>query len=185
MTLRILVINAHPDPRATRLAFATAEAYQRGAVAAGHDVRRIDLGAITFPPVITGDELSQEPPEIIRQAQEAISWAQHIVIVFPLWLGAPPALLKSYFEQICRYDFAFDHAARPLLKGRSAHLIFTMMLPSFVFALFFRAGVKGFIRGCLWASGIKPARTTRLAQVLTAPKEPWLRKIEALGRAGK
>lgn len=182
---KILLINGHPDPSSSRLAGALANAYQQGAERAGHQVRRIELGALSFPPIITGAELEEPPPEAIAKAQDDIRWCDHLVLVFPLWLSAPPALVKSFFEQICRYDFAFDHAAKPLLKGRSARLIVPMIIPTLVFHLLFGGGVKGFARGVLWASGFKPIRTLPLGKVLSADKKPWLEQVEALGaRAG-
>ena len=47
-------------------------------------------------------------PEAIRRSQDEVRWAEHLVIVFPLWLGALPALLKAYFEQLFRPGFAFS-----------------------------------------------------------------------------
>lgn len=184
MPLRILVINGHPDPRPQRLAAGLTSAYVRGAEAAGHQVRRIDLGSVSFPPVITGDELSDEPPTPIREAQEAIAWCEHLTIIYPLWLAAPPAHLKSFFEQIWRYDFAFDHKQKPLLKGRSARLIVTMIVPAFIFRLLFSQATKGFARGVLWTAGIKPTRILPLGNVYAAKTGRWLAKIEALGARG-
>jgi putative NADPH-quinone reductase len=111
-------------------------------------------------------------------------WANHITIVFPLWLSMPPALLKSVFEQIDRYGFAFDENHRPLLKGRTARFIVTMMFPTVVFWLLFSKGVRGFARGALWTSGIRPTRILALGNVLKAQKEPWLAKVEDLGARG-
>ena len=44
--MNILVINGHPDPSPERLAAALAKAYAEGAETAGHQVRRIDIGAV-------------------------------------------------------------------------------------------------------------------------------------------
>ena len=184
MGRRILIINGNPDPSPSRLSAALADAYVHGARRGGHEVRRIDIGALDFPPVLNGEDLDQEAPAVIRDAQEAITWAEHITIIFPLWLGAPPALMKSYFEQICRYGFSFSHDLKPLLKGRTARLIITMVLPNFVFRLMFAQGVKGFVRSVFWSSGIKPTRILALGKVMTAAKKPWLAQVEKLGERG-
>lgn len=186
MPRKILVLNGHPDPAPSRLAHALASAYERGAQRAGHHVRRLDLGAQAFPLVVTGNELEAPAPEPIRQAQEAITWADHVVIVFPLWLSAPPALLKGFFEQICRYGYAFDQQThKPLLKGRSARLIVTMIIPTLVFHLLFSAGVRGFARGVLFTSGFRPIRKTLLGNLFAADHTRWLAKVEALGEQGR
>ena len=49
-----------------------------------------------------------EPAPEVRQAQALIRWCDHMVIVHPLWLGGPPALLKAFLEQVFRYGFALS-----------------------------------------------------------------------------
>ena len=39
--------------------------------------------------------MSAEPPADIRAAQDDIRWAEHVVLIYPLWLGTMPALLKG------------------------------------------------------------------------------------------
>lgn len=36
-------------------------------------------------------------PEALRPVQQDIAWAQHLVIVFPLWLGGMPALVYRWY----------------------------------------------------------------------------------------
>src|SRR3546814_3372437 len=65
------------------------------------------------------------------------------VILYPLWLGDVPALLKGFLEQILRPDFAIDEGSTgmsaKLLTGRSARIIVTMGMPAPIYRLFFRA----------------------------------------------
>src|SRR3546814_9849412 len=62
------------------------------------------------------------------------SWADHLVILYPLWLGDVPALLKGFLEQILRPGFAIDEGSTgmsaKLLTGRSARIIVTMGMRS-------------------------------------------------------
>src|SRR3546814_10287671 len=71
------------------------------------------------------------------------SWADHLVILYPLWLGDVPALLKGFLEQILRPGFAIDEGSTgmsaKLLTGRSARIIVTMGMPAPIYRLFFRA----------------------------------------------
>lgn len=58
----------------------------------------------------TKDEFEKYlPPDSIKQAQEAIGWADHLVIRYPIWLGAMSALLKDFLEQVFRPRFAFEY----------------------------------------------------------------------------
>ena len=128
MGKKIVVINGHPDSRPERFCAALAGAYVAGAVAAGHTVRRIDVGALAPAPIRSMQDFAGEPPPAIRQVQENIAWAEHLVLLYPLWLGGPPAVLKAFFEQVFRYGFALGgegRSMRGLLKGKSARVIVT------------------------------------------------------------
>jgi putative NADPH-quinone reductase len=57
-----------------------------------------------------------------------------LVVIYPLWPGSMPAVLKGFFEQVFRPGFAIarEHA-RPwpgLLTGKSARIIVTMGMPA-------------------------------------------------------
>lgn len=45
-------------------------------------------------------------PEALRQAQQVLGRAEHLLIVYPLWLDTMPALLKAFLEQVFRPGFA-------------------------------------------------------------------------------
>jgi putative NADPH-quinone reductase len=191
---KILVLNGHPDGSPDRFCAALAEAYCRGAYLAGWQVRRANLADLPFP-MIT-DRVTFEkgtPPPNLADLQCNIQWADHLVIIFPLWLGSPPARLKGLLEQTFRYGFALGTPggkgqAGGLLKGRSARLIVTMGMPAIVFRLLFGAfGVRAVERGILFLSGFHPIRRTLVGGIETATpaqRAAILRKIEALGRRG-
>lgn len=189
MAHKILVINGHPDPRPERLAAALAGAYVRGASAAGHQIRRLDVGAVDFPLIRSQDAFLEAAPPAILEAQEAIVWADHLVIIFPLWLGGAPAVLKGFLEQVFRYGFAVSppgQTMRGLLKGRSARLVVTMGMPALIFrGLFGAFGARSLERGLLWISGVSPIRRSVLGGVEgpAGRREKWLRDIYALGRS--
>lgn len=191
MVARVLVINGHPDPAAERLCAALAEAYVRGAHRAGHEVRRIDVGAADFPLIRSAADFTQGgPPPAMKVAQEAVAWADHLVLVFPLWLGGAPALLKGFLEQVFRYGFAISspgEGVKGLLKGKSARLVVTMGMPAQAFRWIFGAfGSRSLERGLLWICGISPIRRTLFGAVETVSPEAragWLAKMEALGAA--
>ncbi len=188
MTERILIINGHPDPSPERLCCALADAYSKGARDGGHFVQRLDIGALDVPLIISAAAFTAgAPPKAIEGAQQAILWADHLVIIYPLWLGGVPAKLKAFFEQAFRYGFALSAPGQKmqgLLKGRSARMIVTMGMPAQIFRWVFGAhGVRAVERGMLWISGFRPIRSLFIGGV-GGPQDlkPWLRRIEALGR---
>lgn len=187
---RILVIQGHPDPDGGRLGHALADAYVAGAQDASHAVRRLEVAKLDFPVLRRAGEFERGavPPDI-RAAQEAIRWADHLVLFFPLWLGTMPALLKAFLEQVFRPGFAMDARSklpRGLLKGRDARIVVTMGMPGVMYRLLFRAhGLRGLERSILGFSGVKPIRDTLVGMVGLPGKghvERWLRRMEALGR---
>lgn len=192
MSKRVLVINGHPDPRPERLCSALASAYANSAAAAGHEVRRIDVGELDFPLIRDARSFVEgSPPAVIAEAQESIRWCEHLVVVHPLWLGAAPALLKGFFEQVFRYGFALEPGSRSLaglLCGRSARVVVTMGMPVFLYrTVFGRFGIRAFERGVLQMSGISPVRETLIGAVEAAPphrRRRWLASMSRLGAAG-
>lgn len=194
MDRRIVIIDGHPDPSAKCYCHALAEAYAKGARDGGHEVRRIDLAGLEVPILRSRREWAEKPPaDAIREAQETISWADHLVFVYPLWLGAMPALLKAFCEQVFRPGFAVPADAQSmdagLLKGRSAHIVVTMGMPAGVYRWFYRAhSLKSFERNILRFCGIGPIRESLLGGIETASdnqRRRWLEGMRSLGRDGR
>ncbi len=141
-----------------------ADAYAEGAVAAGHEVRRIEVAKLEFPLLRTQAEFETGalPPALV-QARNDMRWAEHWVFLFPLWHGTMPALLKGFLEQIFRPGFAmeYDQKGFPkrLLAGRSARIVVTMGMPVMLYRWYFGAfGLRSFERSMLKFAGIKPIR---------------------------
>jgi putative NADPH-quinone reductase len=188
--MHILVIDGHPDPNRGRFCHAVASAYAEGAKQAGHDVRIITVAELDVPLLRSQDEWvhGQLPPQV-TQAQDSLRWAEHLVIVYPLWLGDVPAYLKAFLEQIARPGFAFaePHSLRPgALRGKSARIIVTMGMPAFVYRWFFlKHSLTSLKRNVLEFVGVKPVRETIIGSVENTDCEAWLVKVRALGHAAR
>lgn len=191
-TRRILIIDGHPDPRGSRYVHALAAAYGKGAAEGGHDVQTLEIASIEFSSVRSNEDFRKgKPPIAIAEAQEAVAWADHLVILYPLWLGSMPGLLKSFFEQLMRPGFAFAAARgkglpRKLLVGKSARIIVTMGMPSLFYRWYYRAhSLKSLERNILAFCGIDPIRASLVGMVeglSPSQRRTWLDKIEKLGR---
>lgn len=192
MSRQILIIQGHPDPEPSHYGYALAEAYARGARQGGHRVDEIRLAELDIPFLRSEHEWRHaEPPADILRVREAIRRADHLVFVFPLWLGTMPALVKAFFEQTMRPGFAFSDEAREgrgerLLKGKSARVIITMGMPGPVYRWFYGAhGYRNLKRNVLKFTGIRPVRHSFVGMMGAAkPKrrEKWLSRIEKLAR---
>lgn len=191
---RIAIIQGHPDPEGGRLCHALAGAYAKAAEAAGHQVRRIDVAQLGIPFLRSQREFETgETPLDLQTAQAAIGWAEHVVIVFPLWLGTMPALLKAFLEQVLRPGFAFAYRPRgrieTLLGGRSARIVVTMGMPAWIYRWFYLAhGVRCLERNILRFVGMAPVRKTlfgTVGGVSAATRQGWFEVMAGLGRRGE
>ncbi|MBN9244919.1 MAG: NAD(P)H-dependent oxidoreductase [Hyphomicrobium sp.] len=197
MPRRVLVVLGHPDGNPKRLCRALADAYVEGARSAGHDVRLMDIATLDFPILRSMDEFTERPlPVTLEDAARSIRDAEHLVFVFPLWLGTMPALLKAFLEQVMRPGIAFAYPeagkggfAKTLLKGRSARVVVTMGMPASFYRFWYLGhGVAGMRRNILNFVGVSPVRETLFGMVegaSEAKRRTWIEEVRALGkRAG-
>lgn len=192
--MNVVIIQGHPDNSQRHYDHELADAYARGARSAGHTVEMIDVASLDFPLLKNANEFNNgEAPEHIRSCQEQVRRADHLVIIYPLWLGGMPALLKGFFEQLFRPGFAMqilDGGKRwkKLLKGKSARIIVTMGMPAFFYRWFYRAhSLKSLERNILKFSGIGPVRECLIGMIEGSARhrERWLGKVHELGKTGR
>lgn len=186
------IINAHPDPSPERFVAALCNAAEDGAREAGHGVSRIDIGALEFPLLSSAAEFGSPPPEPILSERDKIAAADHLILVFPLWLGSLPAKARGFFEQCGRAGFFLETAEdnkgwpKRMMKGKSARIITTMGMPGPVYSLMMDQGaLKAIERGLLGLSGFKPIHHAILGGVDAASSETrtrWLAQAREHGR---
>lgn len=187
MPRRIVIIQGHPDRAARHFGHALADAYASAATAAGHEIRRIEIARLDFPVLRSKAEWEAALPRGLTEAQASIGWADHLVLVFPLWLGTMPALVKAFLEQVLRPGFAIEATGgggAKKLRGKSARLV---GMPALFYRCFFLShGVKGLERNILRFCGIRPVRETYIGLVEGGDKRRRraLEKLQALGGAG-
>ncbi|OBZ13196.1 MULTISPECIES: NAD(P)H-dependent oxidoreductase [Bacillales] len=189
MKSKILVINGHPDSQS--LCSALAGAYMEGAAGSDAEVRSIDLSKIEFNPNLKyGYRQRTELEDDLIASQKLISWADHLVFVYPTWWGAMPAILKGFIDRVFLPGYAFKYRTNSafwdkLLTGKSAHLIVTMDTPAWYYKWIYRsAGHNVMKRNILQFSGITPVRITEITPVKTSSPEKrakWLDKVKQLG----
>ena len=102
--------------------------------------------------------------------QAVVGAADHLVIIYPLWLGDMPAILKSALEHLSCGGFVMaidaDGHWQQKLKGKSARVVVTMGMPAVVYRLYFLShSLKSLERNILRFAGMKPVRTTLMGRV--------------------
>ncbi len=185
MSKNITVILGHPD--ASSFCGAIADQYVASAQAAGHSVRVFKLGEVVFDPVLRhGYNQRQALEPGLVEIREAISWAQHLVFVYPTWWGAMPAILKGMFDRTFLPGYAFQYRKDSvwwdrLLAGRSAQVFVTMDTPPWYYRLFYSMpGHHQIKKTILEFCGIKPVRITSFGPIRSATeaqRSKWLQKV--------
>lgn len=188
----ILVINAHPKPGS--YCSALAQSYAKGASQSGHHTLLLNLFELKFNyDQLNGLKQDQVLENDLLHAQEKLKWANHIVIVHPVWWGSVPAILKGFFDRILLSGFAFQyHQKGPwwdkLLAGRSARIIYTSDSPSWFYKwLMKEPSVKQVKERTLEFCGIKPVKLTSIGNLRflnETQRLKWLSKIEQVGKTG-
>lgn len=195
MSHNVLIIDGHPDPKDGRFVHALASAYHAGAALGSHNVQTIRVADLEFPLLRSqADYEKGTPTEAILHCQATMKWATHVVILYPLWLGSMPAMLKALLEQMLRPAFAFSltKAGRwpvKLLRGKSARIVVTMGMPALVYRWYFGAySVRTLQRNILKFVGFRRIRTTLIGDVAGMSDDArsrWLKDMRALGQQAK
>jgi len=194
MAKQIVIIQGHPDSGENHFCHALAKAYAEGAESAGHKIKIIDVAQIEFPLIRSKQEFDRgEPPESIRNAQQMIQSAEHLVLFYPLWLGTMPACFKAFLEQVFRPGFAVSESAKgmpwkKLLTGKSARIVITMGMPAFIYRWYFLAhSLRSLERNILGFCGIGPVTDTLIGMIDAlddTERKKWLSKMQRFGSEG-
>jgi NAD(P)H dehydrogenase (quinone) len=185
--MQVLIVHAHPEPESFNAALTAAavDALQGG----GHAVSLSDLcaegfnasgGRHDFTTTADPSQFHYQTEQAyaaahggfaaeIRREQDKVLGADLLILQFPLWWGAPPAILKGWFERVLAYGFAYVDAHRfdsGLFRGRRALLsVTTGGTP----ARFAADGVYGEIERVLW-----PVRRLTLEYMGYEVEEPFV-----------
>ncbi len=109
--MNILIIYAHPYNQSFN--HAIKECVVSAAEAAQNQVIVRDLYALNFNPVLSGSELvnsfngGEDMPDDVQIEQEYLTWADAVVLVYPLWWAGMPAILRGYLDRVLSYGFAY------------------------------------------------------------------------------
>lgn len=184
----IAIIVGHS--RTDTLCEALGRAYLEGATAAGHTARLFVTSRMSFDPILHEGYGRVQPLEPdLAAAHDAITSADHLVLIFPLWLGTLPAIFKGFLERVIQPDLveAQKQKAFPLiLKGKSVRIVMTMGMPGLIYRWYYGAhALKMLRRNILAFLGAGPIRSTiygMVEAVSTERRAGWLTEINGLGR---
>lgn len=153
--MKVLVISAHPSENSfigTLLADVLSELSSLR-----HEIRHHDLYAEKFNPVFSAYERLNHVGDISVKLQnlpdlqshvEDVQWAEALVLVYPTWWSAQPAILKGWIDRVLMNEVAWvlpegASRIRPLLTNiRKIVVVTTHGSTKFVNALEGEAGKR-------------------------------------------
>ena len=123
--MKVLWVLAHPEPKS--LNGALRDFGVRHLQAAGHEVRQSDLYAMRWKAVADGDDFTDtelgakltyaassyrgfkqgtQAPDIAAE-QEKLTWADVVILQYPLWWFSVPAILKGWLDRVLAAGWAY------------------------------------------------------------------------------
>jgi len=185
---KILIIQGHPD--AESFCFKLGEIYKKAALTSAAEIKEIIIRELDFNPNLQfGYRKRTELEPCLIEAQEKIRWAEHIVIIHPVWWGSVPALFKGFLDRVFLPGFFFKK--RPgsiwwdkLLTGKSARIIYTLDTPALFWLLSGKPSYIALKYITLGYCGIKPIHGTAIGIIRLSDEEKrkkWMKKVERIG----
>ena len=127
--MNILIITG--NPKETNHTRSIGETYKNEVEKLGHIVRTIDVYSDEYKMAYShGARLPEGDPniEIIKKSQDAITWAEEIIFIHPIWWSHMPAGLKNWVDSVFTPGFAYKYEEGievKLLLGKKAKVFCT------------------------------------------------------------
>ena len=173
-------------------------AVERGLKTGGHKCRIINLDQDDFDPVMrskdllafvgagrAGEDALDAIDDQVREYKEHLEWAEHLVMIFPVWWMTTPAMTKGFIDKVIFPAIAYDMKDGRLvsrLSLRKVTVITTMNTPADIYREVFGNPLEGsLIKGTFRQIGIENIEWTSLSevkQVSREQREAWLEEIE-------
>ncbi|WP_427978653.1 NAD(P)H-dependent oxidoreductase [Agarivorans sp.] len=184
---KVLVINA--NPKTNSLTKSLSQQYVETAQKT-HEVVLVHIGELDFDLNLQQGYESIQPLEAdLIQLQQHIKWAEHIVIMSPVWWGSVPAKFKGAIDRVMLPGFAFKYSAgksipEKLLAGKTSEIIVNMDTPIFWYKIFQGNVIYKHLKyTILDFTGIKNKKTSYFGPVISAKQkdiEKWHNKVSKL-----
>lgn len=131
--MRVLLVFAHPEPRSLNGALRDVAVDELRAQ--GHEVRVSDLYAAVWKSEVDHADFPSLPADTrlitaaasgdafasgtltddVKAEQDKLLWADTLILQFPLWWFAMPAILKGWVDRVFSYGLAYgvgEHSDR-------------------------------------------------------------------------
>ena len=195
--MKTLIVYDHPYEGS--FCNAILKAVQRGLKKGGHTCKVINLDKDNFDPVMRAKDLKafaelgrgiesalmNLDPTVFRYKKK-LEWADHIVMIFPIWWMSMPAMMKGFVDKVIfpgvAYDMDNGRLVSRLASLKQVTVISTMNTPADIYRDMFGNSLEGsLIKGTFNQIGIHDAEWisfNMVKQVGTEVREQWLADLE-------
>jgi len=187
---KILIINGHPNPDS--YCHSLHQAYIDGATSSNAEIQSIKVNEITFNSNLAhGYTKRTELEPDLLDAQEKIKWADHLVIIYPIWWGSYPGIFKGFLDRVLLPGFAFQKRENSvwwdkLLKGKTGRIISTADQPAWYYKWINKEPSNVAMKKLtLNFIGIKKVKTTTIGPIRNSSdsfRKKWIDKVFNYGK---
>lgn len=195
--MKTLIIYYHPHEGS--FCSAIRDAVISGLEVGKHEYKLVDLGVDEFDPVMRakdlkafamagriGEEGLEGVDPIVLKYMKKLRWAEHIVMIFPIWWMSMPAMMKGFVDKVIFpgvvYKMEGGNLVSMLSGLKQVTIITTMNTPADVYKNMFNNSIEGsLIKGTFNKIGIHDIRWISLNMVKQVGDEKrwvWLDEIE-------
>lgn len=191
--MKTVIVYAHP--RKASYCHALMESAVEGCKKYGHEADLMDLYEDHFNPVMDDNDLYGFVTHklVDPQAEDygnRIKDADHLVLIFPIWWGVMPAMMKGFIDKVVAPGSFYEYNE----EGTEMHvtikpdikvtIITTMNTEKEKYSSFFGNAIEGaLVRGTFNTTGIKNVNWKSLNMVKTVSQEQrvaWLEEVAEL-----
>lgn len=173
-------------------------AVEKGLEKSGQPYKTINLDQEEFDPVMkskdliafagaarAGEEALAVVDETVMRYKGMLEWAEHLVMIFPIWWMTMPAMTKGFIDKVIFPAIAYTMDNGRLisrLQIKKVTIITTMNTPAEAYRDLFNNAIEGsLINGTFKKIGIEDVKWISLNEVKQASDELrklWLAQIE-------
>jgi putative NADPH-quinone reductase len=144
---KYVLLVVHPDTTGQSTSHRIAKATNEALLAAGNEVRIVDLIQTPFNAGGSASDFISVPPgrfiyqdnqapgnliPAIREQQATLEWSTHVIVIGPIWFYRYPAALYAWVERVWTVGWAYDFSKKYeelTLFGRKALFVITTGAP--------------------------------------------------------
>ncbi len=183
---QLLILNG--DPEKTETTQVLINAYKKGAITSGANIREISIIDLKFNANKQFNNRVLELEPDLQKALDLIKWANHIVLFCPVYVSSIPARIKGFFDRLFLPDQVFILKQGNIsnnFSGKSARIISILDQETFADWLTNKQITYLSIKRNIFENcRISPVHTSTIGQPYNIDNDytkKWIRKLEGFG----